>query len=342
MSNEQNQNSLVSETIKKIIRQVLTDFKYASDEIEDILANDEIINSLVETESIFVDFKIVVPYKNKEHLFDLGEVLKTAHQEEIILFFSNQAKLKEVKIFYRDDVNTSDLIIILDSELKYYDFVIKMDDINALVKKEATIRLKRNLINLSNIFQSHKSILVSMIDDILYDENNYFTTEHTKINPITPSGVNPFTLKTTAIYSGIVSQYTPLKVNYGSALNSTYNETCEIIFDENQNIEKVIFKVHKNINGKLENIKISFNKKFEIISVNWKVLDKSINNGSIFERKFNHREIPVKDVIQLIRLQLNLNESIRELVPEIIEPAAYDFKTEEFEDRLKIVEMMLD
>lgn len=342
MSNELNKNSLVSDKIKAIVCQVLTNFKYTSSEIENILKHNKIINSLTENETVLIDFKIVIPYKDKEHLFDFGEVLKTAHQEEIILSFSNQAKLKEVKIVYRDDANASNLIIILDSELKYYDFIIRMDDINAIVKKEATIRIKENLLNISNLFQSHKSILISMIDDILYDENNYFKIAHTQINPITSSGVNRFSLETTAIYSGIISQYTPLKINYGSALNLTYNEVCEIIFDENQNIEKVIFKIHKNRNGKLENIKISLNKKLEIISVTWKILDKLTYNGSIFERKFNHHKIPIKDVFQLIRLQLNLNESIREILPEITEPSAYNFNTEEFADRLKIVEMMLD
>jgi len=342
MSNKQNRISIISDNIKKIIRHVLTNLNYSFDEIEDIIENDKIINSMKESENIFVDFKITVPYKEKENLFDLGEVLKTADQEEVILYFSNQAKLKEVKIIYRDDINKSNIIIILDGELKFYDFVIKMDDLYSIIKKEATLKIKDNLISLSNIFQSHKSILLSMIDDVLSDENNYFKVGHTKINPITPTGLNPFTLTTTAIYSGIVSQYTPLKINYGSALNSTYNETCEIMFDRNQNIEKLFFKMHKNRNGKLEKIKIGFNKKFEIINIDWKICNMMAKDKMIVDVKFNHHELPIEDVIKLIRLKFNLNESIMELMPEITVPSAYNFTNDEFSDRLKIAEMMLD
>lgn len=68
---------------------------------------------------IYADFKITIPYINKDKLFDLGKALETAESEEIILFFSAQGKLKEVKIVYRDEAKHSNLIIILDGELNY-------------------------------------------------------------------------------------------------------------------------------------------------------------------------------------------------------------------------------
>lgn len=131
---------------------------------------------------IYADFKITIPYINKDKLFDLGKALETAESEEIILFFSAQGKLKEVKIVYRDEAKHSNLIIILDSELNYYDFVIKMDSKNDLIKKEATVRIKEKLLEVSEVFQSHKSVLLSMVDDILYDDNEYFNVDHSRIN----------------------------------------------------------------------------------------------------------------------------------------------------------------
>lgn len=218
-----------------------------------------------------------------------------------------------------------------------------MDSKNDLIKKEATVRIKEKLLEVSEVFQSHKSVLLSMVDDILYDDNEYFNVDHSRINIVTQTGLNSFKLTTTAIYTGIITQYAPLKTSNVNMVHLKYHESCELSFDNKQKITNIYFKISRNKNGNLETLKINLSNKFEILKLNWQVWNKmSGTKNVIVNNKFNYHGLPIKDVMLLLKLHFNMNESVSELVPELKTPSAYNFNTDEFQDRLEVVNMMLD
>lgn len=334
---------LAMKNIESIIKNVLTNLLFTNEEIETVIKNNKILNGLKEDNDIYIDFIITVPYHDKKNLFDLGELLNSAEQRKVEIAFNNKAELKEVKIIYRDDNNKSTLIIILDNSLKYYDFVIKMDDINAIVKHHATLKIKENINKLSAIFPSHKSILLSMLDDILYENNDYFNIQSSGVNLVVLGKVNHLLLKTTAIYTGVVNQHVPLKIRSTNAMHLPYSEVCEISFDNNQNIRDVKFKIFKNDGSTIDIMVLSLNSDFEIIELMLKERPVLINSSMVIRNKeFNYKYLPLADVITLLKLKYNVNENILELFPELLIPSAYNFNSDEFKDRLEVANMMLD
>lgn len=161
------------------------------------------------------------------------------HQDKIEIYFDNKSILKEVKVIYRDDPQTRNIIIILNRDLEFYDFIIKPDDVNEPIRQKAITTIKEELFKLSKIFKAHQSVLISMVDDILYNENEYLHVEKTNLNQISDGHVNGFKLLTTAIYSGISNQHAPVKYkSRGSVINGQdqLQETCEILFDNQQKL----------------------------------------------------------------------------------------------------------
>lgn len=200
------------------------------------------------------------------------------------------------------------------------------------LQQSARIKIKENLLKLSGLFSSHKLILMSMCDDILCADSNYFVIQH--FWPSTQKEIKSFILTTTAIYSGIFTQLNPLKIKD----NQDYHESCVISFSEQQKIISVEFKIILNRCSKKELITIRLNSRFEIINFTWKAMD---NSKIIFQHDIDYKGFSAPDFVQLLRLECNATEQIIELLPELVIPSAYNMRSDEFKDRLSLVDMIL-
>lgn len=206
----------------------------------------------------------------------------------------------------------------------------KKDDI----KKAAIIKIKENLLHLSSLFCIHKFNFVNMCDEILFSSDDYFTVNFGP-EPITHDELNSFLLTTTSIYSGIFSQQIPFKLK----IIQNYHESCVISFNRQQKIISVEFKIILNRGSNKELINLRLNSKFKIINFTWKVIDRHRN---CFNHDINYNGFSIPDFIQLLKLKCNANEQINELLPELVIPSAYNMRTEEFKNRLEVVDMILN
>lgn len=211
---------------------------------------------------------------------------------------------------------------------------IMTTDKNDEIKKSATIKIRENLLRLINLFSYHEFNFMTMCDEILSSSDDYFTVQHFGSELVTPYEVNSFLLTTTSIYSGIFSQQIPLKLKN----IHNYSESCVISFNRQQKIISVEFKIILNKGYNKEFITLRLNSKFEIINFTWKFIDRYKN---CFNHDINYKGFAVPDFIQLLKLKCNANEQIIELLPELVIPSAYDMKTDEFKDRLEVVDMIL-
>jgi hypothetical protein len=330
------------DTITGIVKTVLENLMYDSPTIDHLLEKNEMITVLKNANGLFNDFKITVPYSGIENVFDLGQVLDTAHQDKIEIYFDNKSVLKEVKVIYRDEPQTRNIIIILNCDLEFYDFVIKYDDVNEPIRQKAVTIIKEELFKLSKVFKAHQSVLISMIDDILYNENEYFCIEKTNLNQISYGTVNSFKLLTTAIYSGINNQHAPVKYrSRGSVINGQdqLQETCEILFDNQQKIVEVAFKIIRKQNITLDKLIILFDENMQIKDFQWDVLE---NLRTKTQRNFNYTGLSANDSLDLLKLKFNFNDTISEIFPELTIPSAYNFQDNKYKDRLLLVDMLLD
>jgi len=196
------------------------------------------------------------------------------------------------------------------------------------------INIKENLLILSDLFSSHTPTLMTICDDILFKDSHYFAIQHLGPKPTTAEHINSFILTTTSIYSGIFSQRNPLKIN----VKTNYSECCVVSFNQQQKIISVEFKIIVNKNFKQELINLRLNSRFEIINFTWKVIQ---GHKKIIEHDVNYKGFSAPDFIQLLRLKCNSNEQILELLPELLIPSAYNMQTDEFQDRLAVVDMIL-
>lgn len=210
--------------------------------------------------------------------------------------------------------------------------VITKDEIDD-IKKSATIKIRENLLRLKNLFSVHSFNFMTMCDDMLSVDSDYFVVQYFG-NPITKDGLKGFILTTTSIYSGIFSQNHPLKLHE----NQNYYESCDISFDKNQQIVRVEFKITLNKGSNKEFINLLLNSKFEIINFTWRVL---YSNKDVFVNDVNYKGFAIPDFIKFLKLKCNANEQIIELLPELIVPSAYNMNTAEFNNRLEIVDMIL-
>lgn len=330
------------DAITSLVKTVLENLMYDSTTINHLIEKNEMMTVLKNSNGLFNDFKITIPYSDIENVFDLGQVLDTARQDKIEIYFHNKSILKEIKIIYRDDLQNRNIIIILNSDLEFYDFVIKYDDVNESIRQKSLAIIKEELFKLSKVFKAHQSVLISMVDDILYNENEYFCIEKINLNQISYGTVNSFKFLTTAIYSGIINQHAPVKYRSRcSVINGQdqLQETCEILFDNQQKIVEVAFKIIRKQNMTLDKVKISFDENMQIKDFQWDLLE---NLRTKTQRNFNYTGLPMSDSLDFLKLKFNFNDTIAEIFPELTIPSAYNFKDNEYEDRLLLVDMLLD
>lgn len=320
------------------VRKILKELSYEDNQIEDLIKSNEMINTIIK-KTIISDIKISFPYSDVPTFFDLGNEFKDFNQDSITIYFDSCINIKELRVVYRNDLKKQDAIIILNDDLKLYDFIIKNDDINDNIKKKATKTIKDNLLKLSSYFECHTTVLMNMIDDILYCENDYFKIQKENINLISNGSVNGFKLMTTTIYTGITNQITPKK--YKSMFqHTTHNENCVISFDNQQNITNVEFKIiRKSISMRdIEIITVNLNGDLNIVNCKWisSIQDKE------YKECFNYSDIPLEDALEILSLKFNKNKEIIELIPELSIESAYDFSRDDFKDRLMIAKMLLE
>lgn len=332
MENTQCKNVYINkyETVVDTIKNVLTELAYEPDSIEHIINSNDKLKYL--DTSLNIDFKIDIPYENVEDVFGLNCLSETALQEKIICHFNQKGFLKNVDVIYRDDVNKNNPTIMLNADLKFYDFVIRIDDPYEIIKKDANNRIKENIIKLSQMFKTHQSVLMSICEDVLFSDNDYFSLQNSQMNQISNGHVNAFKLMTTAIYTGISLDSTPRKIKTNNP------EQCSIYFDNQQNITSFKFQITKTtMNGQIEVIELLFNENAKLIYVDWR----HRVNGVIHSKEFNIKGLSLIEIIEILSLKFNMNETINDLIPELTVPSAYNFNSAEFQDRLLVARMIL-
>lgn len=206
------------------------------------------------------------------------------------------------------------------------------------IKKEAALKVKENFLSLSNVLESHKTVLLSMVDDILYRENDYFEVKYN--GPQIKDGrLNDFYLQTTALYTGIVSQHSPIDLKKIVDRTLPYRESCFINFDNSQNITEVMFEIIKRTPSGVDSVRLYLDKDFNLFDFSWQSKKKF---APFTNKVFNFKDLPLSDIISFLKLQFNINENLIELFPELTIPSAYNFNADEFKDRLELANMLLD
>jgi hypothetical protein len=84
---------------------------------------------------------------------------------------------------------------------------------------------------------------------------------------------------------------------------------------------------------------IYFDSSLNVVDDNFKYMEKIGNK--IHDIDFKPNDIPFNDVMMLLKIKFNLNEEIKEIIPEIYYDGAYNFNSSDFNQRLDLIDLIL-
>lgn len=124
--------------------------------------------------------------------------------------------------------------------------------------------------------------------------------------------------------------------------------TIKIEFDNNQNIQNVIFLFNLNVrNNRFDATEIQFtcDGSLKLIDYKYMSIIVDMTTKSLDRREITKDEktlLDLSDKVFFINMKVNnKNEMLTELLPEVFIPSAYDFNSFDFQSRLEMIDMVL-
>lgn len=295
-----------------------------------------IVTSLADIDSECISYSFPNDFINADFGDDTN---KSITSSTIITHFNTLAALYKVHVEFRDDLKKSTMVMIYNADMEFVDYQFK-DDIPSRHRYYQTLfdmefELKRLLVTqlkrISSAFKCDESLLDKFIDQIYLTKKNDYTTvgKNNKNRKFNLSYRDKkFTIKTN-IFS--------VDVNYFNS--SKFDPHCEIEFDTSTKIKKVtfIFQSKSVDRFKLTQDILSFDEQFNLTKYEKKYF---------VEQNIRIDLIPTyglinEDFFFLLNLKFCPHNEINDVLPELTIPAAYDFNSIDFNNRLNTAEMLL-
>lgn len=295
-----------------------------------------ISNSLDNIDSEFLSYSFPNDFINADFGDDTN---KSITSSTIITHFNTLAALYKVHVEFRDELKKSTMVMIYNADMEFVDYQFKDDipsrhryyqnlcDMEFELKRLLVAQLKR----ISSAFKCDESLLDKFIDQIYLTKKNDYTTvgKNNKNRKFNLSYRDKkFTIKTN-IFS--------VDVNYFNS--SKFDPHCEIEFDTSTKIKKVtfIFQSKSVDRFKLTQDILSFDEQFNLTKYEKKYF---------VEQNIRIDLIPTyglinEDFFFLLNLKFCPHNEINDVLPELTIPAAYDFNSIDFNNRLNTAEMLL-
>lgn len=134
----------------------------------------------------------------------------------------------------------------------------------------------------------------------------------------------------------------------GHIQESKKGSTIKIEFDNNQNIQNVIFLFNLNVrNNRFDatEIQLTCDGSLKLIDYKYTSLIVDITTKSLDRREIIKDEKTLLDLLDevfFINMKVNnKNEMLTELLPEVFIPSAYDFSSLDFQSRLEMIDIVL-
>ena len=295
-----------------------------------------IVTSLADIDSECTSYSFPNDFINADFGDDTN---KSITSSTIITHFNTLAALYKVHVEFRDDLKKSTMVMIYNADMEFVDYQFK-DDIPSRHRYYQTLcdmefELKRLLVTqlkrISSAFKCDESLIDKFIDQIYLTKKNDYTTvgKNNKNRKFNLSYRDKkFTIKTN-IFS--------VDVNYFNS--SKFDPHCEIEFDTSTKIKKVtfIFQSKSVDRFKLTQDILSFDEQFNLTKYEQKYF---------VEQNIRIDLIPTyglinEDFFFLLNLKFCPHNEINDVLPELTIPAAYDFNSIDFNNRLNTAEMLL-
>lgn len=295
-----------------------------------------IVTSLADIDSECISYSFPNDFINADFGDDTN---KSITSSTIITHFNTLAALYKVHVEFRDDLKKSTMVMIYNADMEFVDYQFK-DDIPSRHRYYQTLcdmefELRRLLVTqlkrISSAFKCDESLLDKFIDQIYLTKKNDYTTvgKNNKNRKFNLSYRDKkFTIKTN-IFS--------VDVNYFNS--SKFDPHCEIEFDTSTKIKKVtfIFQSKSVDRFKLTQDILSFDEQFNLTKYEKKYF---------VEQNIRIDLIPTyglinEDFFFLLNLKFCPHNEINDVLPELTIPAAYDFNSIDFNNRLNTAEMLL-
>ena len=316
--------------------------------------------------------KSIYSFKNDFVSIDFGAVINTEITESTMKVYLNEvADLIKVNIEFRRETEKETIILSYNNHFQFVGCQIKHDaeqgnkyygrylnsdpveDIVSNLKRELNYKKYRiywepvgdrneklvsELKRVSEFFVSNKSIMNSIYKGIIDMKAEYIHDTGTPSMWISwnSSSIDYFNIKHNETVFFVHTDF----ISSGLFVDSSgFIESCDIYFNEDFLINNITFKMVRKTLSILDRelLTIDLDTDFNIISFEQR---KNINKKVHIE-KFNHFGLPVKDSFHLMRLVWCENPLVHELIPEIKIPSAYNFYSDEYNDRLLLSSMML-
>lgn len=131
--------------------------------------------------------------------------------------------------------------------------------------------------------------------------------------------------------------------------NRQANECSFVInFDNNQNINDIVFSFDYRINGsrfERGSIKMVYDAKFTLVALDLNESDYNIQTKKLTSMTVKKtEEMMMDEEAELFLLNMKFNKDhplLKEALPEIAIDSAYDFNSDDFKSRLELVDMIL-
>jgi hypothetical protein len=302
----------------------------------------------------------LIPHTYKAYEFDCSDVFLGHHfvdideegytQDKINIVLTGDKTLYCIEIIYKN-MSGDKFIIELHENMQYnrsyFDYVNPMAKKAERVAKDITAELLRIATFFNYDLDLINNIQKNMFDKEFNDCRDYF-----EISDIYAYNNNKeFTLTTNAIYTGILHERTPISWDSNILKTQQMREIFQINFDKNFKI--ISFRIVLNLFNSSKNrnyhLRFDFDEKCDFVHAsNSEYIDtqKKIIYFSNFveEMKYslniNFDNILIFELAFIFYLKLNITEEIKEILPELLTPSVYDFKSQDYLGRLELVKML--
>lgn len=271
---------------------------------------------------------------------DFGDdVNKSITSSTIIIHFNSSVALYKVHAEFRNELEKSTMIMIYNADMEFVDYQFK-EDIPSRYKYYQTLcdmefELKRSLIaqlkRLTTVFRCDESLLEKFFDQI------YLTKNHDYISVGKNNKNRKFDLSYHDKKFKIKTNIFSVDVYYFNS--SKFDMTCDISFDTSTKITKItfVFQLKAVDRYKITQDIISFDQDLNLKKYEKKYFaDKHIKIDLIPTNGLSN-----EDFYFLLNLKFCPHPEIHDILPELMNPSAYNFNSIDFKNRLNTAEMLL-
>jgi len=271
---------------------------------------------------------------------DFGDdVNQSVSSSTIVTHFNASAALYKVHVEFRDEVKKSTMVMIYNADMDFVDYQFKEDipsrhryyqnlcDLEFELKRSLISQLKR----LPSVFKCDENLLDKFFNQI-------YLTKHHDYHSV---GENTKNMKFSLSYS---SQKFAIKTNIFSINVDYFNHSkfdiiCEIEFDTLTKIKDItfIFQSKSVDRYKITQDIISFDSDLSL----WRYQKKYFADKHIKIDLIPTNGLSNEDFYFLLNLKFCPHPEIHDILPELMNPSAYNFNSIDFKNRLNTAEMLL-